>query len=561
MQYDDTYTAAGNILTKTTEHGMYAYEYDLSSRLTGADNPVLDDEAYAYDKVGNRRTSLETLSLWEYNLNNELAGYDDVDYAYDDNGNLIEIRIGGTVAWTYVYDSANRLVHTEDSTGSIVADYYYDPFGRRLWKEVNGTRTYFFYSDEGLIAEYDENGDEIRSYGYQPDSTWTTDPLWLKEGGEYYWYQNDHLGTPQKLVDSTGIVVWSAQYAAFGKATIEVEDVTNHLRFPGQYYDEETGWHYNWFRYYDPRAGRYVSADPIGFLRRDVNFYGYAENSPGTAIDPGGLQPVPQTPIEPLINPPGFTPEIPITEPTWEPLPYQPPPGSPGVIPSWLPRLPGGAVGGGILGAILATLGHFMNPPNAEAPEIDVPPQIDPRLDSDDDENCCTDSRGETCEQCGTITYYVLLPKDSGHRALHWGHGFLEHPRYPAHTEGPIRRSGWSPMGHDVETALDGVPVIGVRTDELDRTSKFYVKRYSACPESLDELEKTMMKNNAGPYHLLNIQARNCYGWAADMFQKAGFHPPISPTMSFAPYIEGDNFQKIDSQALRAFWRNVTECE
>jgi RHS repeat-associated protein len=189
-----------------------------------------------------------------------------------------------------VYDAANRLVHVEDVTGSISADYYYDPFGRRLWKDVGGVRTYFFYSEEGLIAEYDASGTELRSYGYKPDSTWTTDPLFLKEGGMYYWYHNDHLGTPQKMTAQDGTVVWSAQYSAFGEADVQVETVTNNLRFPGQFYDGETGLLYNWFRYYDPRIGRYVSADPIGFVGGDLNLYAYVYNNPITIIDPLGLQ-------------------------------------------------------------------------------------------------------------------------------------------------------------------------------------------------------------------------------------------------------------------------------
>ncbi|MCP4397206.1 MAG: hypothetical protein GY801_07895 [bacterium] len=66
---------------------------------------------------------------------------------------------------------------------------------------------YFFYAEEGLVGEYDAAGNKIRAYGYKPDSTWTTDPLWLKQGGEYYFYQNDYLGTPQKLVKTNGAVV------------------------------------------------------------------------------------------------------------------------------------------------------------------------------------------------------------------------------------------------------------------------------------------------------------------------------------------------------------------
>ena len=87
----------------------------------------------------------------------------------------------------------------EDAGSNPIASYYYDPFGRRLWKEVGGVKTYFFYSDEGLISEFDGLGNEIRSYGYEPDSIWMTDPIFQKFAGEYYWYQNDHLGTSQKI--------------------------------------------------------------------------------------------------------------------------------------------------------------------------------------------------------------------------------------------------------------------------------------------------------------------------------------------------------------------------
>ena len=192
----------------------------------------------------------------------------------------------------YVYNADNRLIRVEDElTGTVIAEYYYDPFGRRLWKDVAGTRTYFFYSDEGLIAEYDSSGSEIRSYGYQPDSTWTTDPLFLTQNGSYYFYQNDHLGTPQKLAAMNGRVVWSATYNAFGEALVdESSSVENNLRFPGQYYDEESGLHYNGFRYYHPQLGRYMQVDPSGFGGGDVNWYRYARNNPISSRDPLGLE-------------------------------------------------------------------------------------------------------------------------------------------------------------------------------------------------------------------------------------------------------------------------------
>ncbi|HIP83470.1 MAG TPA: hypothetical protein EYH19_07865 [Desulfocapsa sulfexigens] len=104
----------------------------------------------------------------------------------------------------------------------------------------------------------------------------------------YYWYQNDHLGTPQKIIAENGAVVWSARYDGFGGAVVGVETVVNHLRFPGQYFDAETGLHYNWHRFYDPATGRYISADPIG-LDGGINLYAYVQNDPVNFIDPEGL--------------------------------------------------------------------------------------------------------------------------------------------------------------------------------------------------------------------------------------------------------------------------------
>lgn len=101
-------------------------------------------------------------------------------------------------------------------------------------------------------------------------------------------YHNDHLGTSQKMTDSSGTVVWSADYKPFGEATIAVSTIMNNLRFPGQYYDTETGLNYNYYRDYNPVLGRYISKDPIGF-RGGINLYAYTRNNPVNRIDPLGL--------------------------------------------------------------------------------------------------------------------------------------------------------------------------------------------------------------------------------------------------------------------------------
>ena len=275
-------------MSKVTEHGEYAYGYDDLYRLASADNPIQDDEAFTYGPVGNRLTSADTTGLWTYNDNNELNAHNDTAYEYDDNGNMTKKTDGGVVT-NFIYNVEDRLIEVRDGSDSLIASYYYDQFGRRLWKEVGGVRTYFLYADEGLIGEYDGTGGEIKSYGYAPGATWTTDPLFMKEGNAYYFYHNDHLGTPQKMTGVNGGVVWSATYSSFGEANVEVQTVKNNLRFPGQYYDNETGLHYNYFRFYDSKLGRYLREDPIG-LEGGVNFYVFVFENPINFIDPSGLR-------------------------------------------------------------------------------------------------------------------------------------------------------------------------------------------------------------------------------------------------------------------------------
>ncbi|MGX2952058.1 RHS repeat-associated core domain-containing protein [Shewanella sp. JL219SE-S6] len=96
------------------------------------------------------------------------------------------------------------------------------------------------------------------------------------------------MGTPLKLTDASGHIVWDGKFDAFGNALLaSTNEVVNPLRFPGQYFDSETGLHYNWRRYYDPTTGRYITPDPID-LTGGPNLYAYVDGDPINRIDPNG---------------------------------------------------------------------------------------------------------------------------------------------------------------------------------------------------------------------------------------------------------------------------------
>jgi RHS repeat-associated protein len=148
-----------------------------------------------------------------------------------------------------------------------------------------------------LIAETD-NDKHWQTYLYEPDSY---RPLALVHGNaqqdniKLYWYQNDHLGTPIALTSNMGDTLYECQYNAYGQIineTYHQDDFNalpdNPLRFQGQYYDEETGLHYNLNRYYDPFTGRYITQDPLGILG-GLNSYQYTGSDPINWVDPLGL--------------------------------------------------------------------------------------------------------------------------------------------------------------------------------------------------------------------------------------------------------------------------------
>ncbi|WP_082360310.1 RHS repeat domain-containing protein [Paracidovorax avenae] len=275
---------------------------------------------------------------------NRLAVYQDLRFAYDLHGNTIERRIGWHTVQHFAYSPEHQIVearvvrysdrpaeaqgHTEPAATEQVTHYRYDALGRRIEKRDAFGRTAFLYDGDLLTGEL--RGSRLSEYLYEPDSFVPLAKLeseWKGEAAEKeaarpkdfaaYYYQCDQIGAPQELTDEQGRIVWAASYQVWGQTqTLQVmrtgtDDaavftqaerplalaakgdmqalsfVEQPLRFQGQYFDGETGLHYNRFRYYDPVTGRFVHQDPIG-LAGGVNFFSYAPN-PFSWLDPLGL--------------------------------------------------------------------------------------------------------------------------------------------------------------------------------------------------------------------------------------------------------------------------------
>ena len=214
-----------------------------------------------------------------------------------------EVDAGGNVLaqgrLRLAYAATGDLQRVSAGTGAVLASYRYDAHGQRVAKQVGGEVRYFMYDDGQLLAEADATGRIVAEYiylGRRPVAR-------LRHGvaGSGGWLPGarpapvlEYLHTdPRYAVEAVsgadGKVLWRGQLDAFGTLRAETgAQGTMPLRLSGQYADRETGLHYNVHRYYDPSAGRYLQADPLG-LAAGLNMYAYAANDPLNKIDPLGL--------------------------------------------------------------------------------------------------------------------------------------------------------------------------------------------------------------------------------------------------------------------------------
>ncbi|SDC34982.1 type VI secretion system tip protein TssI/VgrG [Paraburkholderia lycopersici] len=338
------YDKAGQLTAlNDTWRGQKTYGYDPLARLASVSGPDDAREAFHYDPAGNllgMAPSRDRIDAWHARGDRLLkfappsSPDRTVDFTYDGHGNRIARTVplppepeltdakrrrqhsGEAVLRTievltgtpryetaeprpeevrYQYDGSHQLIAIDHADGART-QYQYDALGRRVAKHHTaagkGTATTLFVWDgdwmvQEITAGRTTHGDVPVTYVKHPDHS---GPLARITASGVQHYVTDHLGTPQEIYDSQRKVLWAANLSAYGRVTKRFAgEVGNPVRFAGQYYDYESGLHYNRHRYYDPETGRYVNQDPIG-LKGGMNRYAYTGGNPISFIDPMGLQ-------------------------------------------------------------------------------------------------------------------------------------------------------------------------------------------------------------------------------------------------------------------------------
>ena len=330
------YDKAGNLIQSADQRsGVLHYVYDKIGRIQEARNSQTGrSETFAFDPAHNildiptstpspvgegwgegKATApisddLQTQGRLKSPANpnltagNRLKEYNGIEYTYDALGNLIYRQLPNGENQYYQYDLENQLVRDEiqkPAGNTEIWTYAYDPFGRRLskerqdklaWTSTDPKRTHFVWDGTRLLQEYTYKG----SYTYIYTDQDSYEPLAQvfhnnQDEAQYLaYFHNDQVGIPREITDIHGNLLWYGEYTAWGRLKKDgrvYKNAHQPFRLQNQYFDEETGLHYNLMRYYEPEAGRFVNQDPIGLLGGE-NLYQFAPNVQEW-IDPLGL--------------------------------------------------------------------------------------------------------------------------------------------------------------------------------------------------------------------------------------------------------------------------------
>ena len=303
------YDKAGNLIQSADQRsGVLNYVYDKIGRIQEARNSQTGrSETFAFDPAHNILSDKIAEGKGKgsnISSGNRLESYNGIEYTYDALGNLIYRQLPDGENQYYQYDLENQLVRAEIKKpvgNTEIWTYAYDPFGRRLskerqdklaWTSTDPKRTHFVWDGSRLLQEYTYKG----SYTYLYTDQDSYEPLAqifdnAKDSKQYLaYFHNDQISIPREMTDIHGNLLWYGEYTAWGRLKKDERVYKNAhqpFRLQNQYFDEETGLHYNLMRYYEPEAGRFVNQDPIGLLGGD-NLYAFAPSTQAW-VDPLGL--------------------------------------------------------------------------------------------------------------------------------------------------------------------------------------------------------------------------------------------------------------------------------
>jgi RHS repeat-associated protein len=205
--------------------------------------------------------------------------------ALDANGNTTKTDSTGTTTYSWDYDNRLASVTLPGSGGTV--SFKYDPFGRRIYKSSSLGTSIYAYDGINVVEETNTSGSVVARYSQGASFD---EPLVMLRGGTTSYYEQDGLGSVTSLSNIAGALAQTYTFDSFGNQTASSGSLTNSFQFTGRELDNETTLYYMRARYFDPKTGRFLSEDPLGFAIGN-NFYAYGLNNPVNLSDPAGLSP------------------------------------------------------------------------------------------------------------------------------------------------------------------------------------------------------------------------------------------------------------------------------